>query len=93
MPKGDQRWMHVWGAGTFILTLIGTWILVRHEEEHRAGTMAIILAVLSGVALLALNAYSIYRNLRDASRAKAKDAEIVALRSEHKSLLEGRNLN
>jgi len=88
---GAPGWTHVWGAGTFILTLIGTWILVRHEEEHRAGTMAIILGVLSGVALLALNAYSIYRNLRDASRAKAKDAEIVALRSEHKSLLDGRD--
>ena len=66
----EGRWTIGFGAGTLILTAIGTWMAVMHENEHQEGIAAVVITILAGASLLALNGYSIHRNLRDAHRCK-----------------------
>jgi len=66
----EGRWTIGFGAGTLILTAIGTWMAVMHENEHQEGIAAVVITILAGASLLALNGYSIHRNLRDARRCK-----------------------
>ncbi len=76
MSKGE-RWQVALGIGTFFVTFVGALMAVLHEAEHHEGLWTTTLTISAALGLLALNGYSIYRNLHDANRVKrmAEQAE------------------
>ncbi len=78
-----ERWMIALGVVAIILAGIQTWIIVANQEERKAGTVKIIFIVLSSLVIVGLNAFSIYRNLKDANRATDLRVDINALKIDH----------
>jgi len=81
MSKHD-KWMLVLGVAAIVLALVaavGQWWGVVQSHDYRGGVMKLLLLPLAFIAIAILNAYSIYRNLRDISkrRSQRKDTQFV----------------
>jgi len=85
-----ERWTLGVAIATLILTGVSTWVAVAHEAEHRAGIMYKVIIALSGISLMALNGYAIYRNIKDAHRVNAYRKEIESKKQKLVALVEKR---
>jgi hypothetical protein len=77
MSKHD-KWMLFLGIVTVGLALaaaVGTWWGVIQSKDYRGGVVKLLVLPLAFIAIAILNAYSIYRNVKDVSKRKAQRLE------------------
>jgi hypothetical protein len=82
MPK-SEKWTLLLGVPSLVLLAISVYVQLAEREEHKAGTMSTIGIVVFNIIAAVVVVWTIYRNLKDAHRARDLEAQIVTIKDNH----------